>query len=76
MALLSNLFGALGASQRSVFRGSGWNRGRSAYGRRAFGHHRGRQSSGGGGLGRLILAGLGAYGLRRYFNSRNRATGY
>jgi hypothetical protein len=74
MALLSNLLGALGASRRSVFTGKGWNRSRGAYGRRSMGYHRGRQSSGG--LGRLILAGLGAYGLRRYFNSRNRATGY
>ena len=78
MAFLSNLLGALGASQRTVFRGSGWNRGRSAYGRRPIGYgYRGRQSSGAGGsLGRMILAGLGAYGLRRYFNNRSRVTGY
>ncbi|NRD59538.1 hypothetical protein [Corallococcus exiguus] len=79
MALLSKLLGALGASQRSVFRGSGWNRGRSAYGRHPIGYgYRGRRSSSGAGgsLGRMILAGLGAYGLRRYFNNRSRATGY
>ncbi|MFB1485370.1 hypothetical protein [Corallococcus sp. RDP092CA] len=74
MALLSNL---LGASRRRSFRGRGWNRGRTAYGRHPIGYgYRGRRSSGvGGSLGRMILAGLGAYGLRRFLNSRSRATG-
>lgn len=74
MPLLSNL---LGGHRRSVFRGSGWNRGRSAYGRHPIGYgYRGRRSAGpGSALGRLILAGLGAYGLRRFLNSRSHATG-
>ncbi|GMT98044.1 hypothetical protein KH5H1_21630 [Corallococcus caeni] len=78
MALLSNLLGALSGSRRSVFTGGGWNRGRSAYGRRPIGYgYRGRRSSGAGGsLGRMVLAGLGAYGLRRFMNSRSRPAGY
>ncbi|WP_375754948.1 hypothetical protein [Corallococcus exercitus] len=78
MALLSTLLSAFGASRRSVFTGGGWNRGRSAYGRRPIGYgYRGRQSSGmGGSLGRMVLAGLGTYGLRRLMNSRSRSVGY
>ncbi|RKH13148.1 hypothetical protein D7Y13_39185 [Corallococcus praedator] len=78
MALLSNLLAALSGSRRSVLTGSGWNRGRSSYGRRPRGYgYRGRQSTGAGGsFGRMLLAGLGAYGLRRFFNSRSRVTGY
>ncbi|CAM3533025.1 hypothetical protein G4177_17985 [Corallococcus sp. ZKHCc1 1396] len=74
MALLTNLLAAFGGSRRS----STWNRGRSSYGRRPIGYgYRGRQSSGvGGSFGRMLLAGLGTYGLRRFFNSRARATGY
>ncbi|RYZ40781.1 MAG: hypothetical protein EOO71_14595 [Myxococcaceae bacterium] len=78
MALLSNLLGALGASRRGVFTGSAWTRGRSSYGRRPSSYgYRGRQSTGAGGsFGRMLLAGLGAYGLRRFFNSRSRVNGY
>ncbi|RKH58633.1 hypothetical protein [Corallococcus aberystwythensis] len=78
MALLTTLLSAFGASRRSGFTGGGWNRGRSAYGRRPIGYgYRGRQSTGAGGsLGRMVLAGLGAYGLRRFMNSRSRPAGY
>ncbi|WP_223638981.1 hypothetical protein [Corallococcus sp. EGB] len=75
MALLSNL---LGAPRRRGFGSRDWNRGRTAYGRHPIGYgYRGRRSSGAGSsLGRMILAGLGAYGLRRLLNNRSRATGY
>ncbi|RKH37715.1 hypothetical protein [Corallococcus sicarius] len=74
MALLGTLLGALTGSGR---RSSGWNRGRSSYGRRPIGFGtRGRQTSSGfgGSLGRMAMAGLATYGVRRFLNSRRSAS--
>ncbi|RKH04323.1 hypothetical protein D7V97_25490 [Corallococcus sp. CA053C] len=77
MALLGNLLGALTGSGRAR---SGWNRGRTSYGRRPIGYGaRGRQTSSGfgGSLGRMALSGLAAYGIRRFLsNRRSASTGY
>ena len=74
MALLGTLLGALSGSGRT---NSGWNRGRSSYGRRPIGFGaRGRQTSSGfgGSLGRMAMAGLATYGVRRFLNNRRSAS--
>jgi hypothetical protein len=76
MALLGTLLGALTGSGR---RSSGWNRGRTSYGRRPIGFGygaRGRQTSSGfgGSLGRMALSGLATYGVRRFLNNRRSAS--
>ena len=74
MSLLDNI---LGNRRSSGF--SGWNRGRSRYGRRGHGGYgRGRAASSGvfgSSLGRIALGGLAAFGLRKVLGNR-RPYGY